>query len=222
MGLSGRVSWLTIDCSCRYFALLLSGDADHLGVLNTGNKAEACNVSAPSTITNSLCESTGRRGIGLYTFASDDTPHAVEDHFRNVTAIGAGPHSVGVLAYVDYYDSLTVNLVDTIASGTAYDVNAATENDTGSANITLSYSDYVTARYGYSPGPTAITDAGENVHTPALFRDPANLDYEEARRSPTVDAGEPQAPHGQDLLGHPRVQGPEPDIGAYEFAEATG
>src|SRR5262249_55412407 len=57
-----------------------------------------------------------------------------------------------------------------------------------------------------------------NQTAPPAFVDRAAGDFREAAGSPTIDAGASDPLDGElDFAGNPRVLGPAPDIGAYEF-----
>ncbi|MEA2445547.1 MAG: hypothetical protein QOJ12_2839, partial [Thermoleophilales bacterium] len=69
-----------------------------------------------------------------------------------------------------------------------------------------------------SVGAGAVTDQGGNVAAGPQFVDPTTGDYRLQADSPMVDAGLTHDLLGPlDLGGLPRVSGPLPDIGAFEF-----
>src|SRR4051812_35308606 len=99
----------------------------------------------------------------------------------------------------------TVELVNTIMSaGTDIELNGGAVAARNSRFATVSGS--------------GLTDDGGNVAAGPRFTDPTVGDYRLQPDSPMVDAGETHDLLGPvDLAGLPRVSGPKPDIGAFEF-----
>jgi hypothetical protein len=99
----------------------------------------------------------------------------------------------------------TVELLNTIVSaGTDIKVNAGAVAARNSRFATV--------------GAGAVTDQGGNIAAGPQFLDPTVGDYRLQPDSPMVDAGATHDLLGPvDLGGLPRVSGPLPDIGAYEF-----
>jgi hypothetical protein len=99
----------------------------------------------------------------------------------------------------------TVELLNTVVSaGTDIKVNAGAVAARNSRFATVS--------------GTAVTDQGGNTAAGPRFRDPTVGDYRLQPDSPLIDAGVTHDLLGPvDLDGLPRLSGPLPDLGAFEF-----
>jgi hypothetical protein len=135
---------------------------------------------------------------------------------ENVTAIGTGAGSIGFEATPGVLlPNSALTLRNSIAHAVGEDVKADVAASpcglppcSGGA-ITIDHSEFVT-----SAG--AVTDGGGNIREAPRFTGPT--DYRPARGSPAIDGGVETANTGTtDLDGNPRIFGPAPDMGAYEF-----
>ena len=138
---------------------------------------------------------------------------------RNVTAIATGSGSIGAGSY--YGETITagtytLDLKNTIVSGESADLVAHSgEGFDGPGNIVVSNSSF---DHPEQKGTGTVTEGSGNQKAAPLFVDAANGDYREAAGSPTIDAGVNDQLGPLDLGGNPEVQGPAPDIGAFEIA----
>jgi hypothetical protein len=106
----------------------------------------------------------------------------------------------------------TATFVNTLARGGFRDIDASSSG----ARCSASYSNF---RSALSPG---VSPGLGNQQSAPLFRDAAAGDLRPAAGSPTIDAGAADALLGAvDPAGCPRTLGAAPDIGAYEFADAS-
>ena len=127
---------------------------------------------------------------------------------RNVTAL-AGGQATGVRCEVEDGE---VTLVNTLIRGGARDLDASSKD----ARCAASHSNF---RVALSPG---VASGPGNQQAAPLFRDAAAGDLRPAAGSPVIDAGTADALlGGADPAGCPRALGGAPDIGAYEFADAS-
>ena len=129
-----------------------------------------------------------------------------------MTAIASGGNSAGIQSR--YNDSIagthTLTLTNSIAEGAS---DLRTEDGSGTGRIVVSNSNFDTTKAATAG---AITGSA-NQTAPPLFVNAASGDFRPAPGSPTIDAGAPGDLGALDLAGNPRVLGPAPDIGAYEF-----
>ena len=140
---------------------------------------------------------------------------------RNVTAIGTGEESHGIL-----FDITTANIYidvkSTIAKGTAMDVEAVSSGSSSASVITLEASDFATAKaVSKNEGTASVTDPGTdgNITEPPLL---AVDQFHELPGSPTVDMGVLDESSGLfDIDGGSRVVGGGPDMGADEILAPT-
>jgi hypothetical protein len=161
-----------------------------------------------------VARGSGARGILAYGFL----PSTIGGLARNLTVLATGPGSVGIRAeYTSIVidGSYTLDLKNSIVNGESSDL-LATKGSSGSGNIAVTNSNFD------DPDATApaTISGGPNQTTPPLFVDAAAGDYREAPGSPTIDAGSTEGIGPLDLAGSPRLLGPAPDIGAFEFVPA--
>jgi hypothetical protein len=129
-------------------------------------------------------------------------------YVENVTAIAHGN-----TAALRAWDPATLRVLNTIARGDTYDVQAESING-GAAKVTLENSNYRSTNT-YTSGAATIGGSHNQGATP-LFASPTN--YHERPGSPTINAGTSSGLAGTlDLSGLPRNLGSAPDIGAFEF-----
>jgi hypothetical protein len=123
---------------------------------------------------------------------------------RNSTLVGESG-SVGFRKDV----AGTVELVNTI-------VSADTDIQVNGGNVSARNSRFATVT------GSGLIDQGGNVSAGPRFADPTVEDFGLQAGSPMIDAGETHDLLGPlDLAGLPRVSGPVPDIGAFEFQHAA-
>ena len=128
---------------------------------------------------------------------------------RNVTAIATGLAATGVRCEVSEGAATVIN---TLVRGGLRDVDASSKD----ARCSASFSNF---RSALSPG---LSLGLGNQQVAPLFRDIAAGDLRPAAGSPVIDAGTADALLGAaDPAGCPRALGAAPDIGAYEFADAS-
>src|SRR5262249_40941771 len=133
---------------------------------------------------------------------------------RNVTAIATGANSIGIQArYLGGAGGHhTLVLGNSIAGGEKFDLRAEdSANGPGVIQVSNSNFDNVSVA-----GSATISGPANQTAPPAFVDAPAG-DYREAPGSPTIDAGTGAGVGALDLAGNPRVLGPAPDIGAFEF-----
>jgi hypothetical protein len=155
-------------------------------------------------------EQTNSLGMESLAISSGTPPSTV----RNVTAIATGPNSVGIQSRYSnlILGSHTLILANSIASGSEFDLRAD-DGLFGPGNIEVSNSNFDKVS---QVGGASISGPA-NQTAPPLFIDAAAGDYREAPGSPTIDAGSAVGIGPLDLAGNPRLLGPAPDIGAFEF-----
>jgi hypothetical protein len=215
----GTVRDLRIHSSAATFyglAVTVSGSAVER-IESTGEAARACAFGAV-TVRDSLCASSA--GVGIEAFNSTPTPSLQETNLFNVTAIASG-EAIGVAA--NEHASVTVNAVNTIASGGTIDVAARSFLPTAPAHVNLSHSNFDEVETeGTEAQITPSTEAGNQSAAP-VFVDEAGGDYREQASSPTRLAGDLGVvlPGELDLAGNPRTTNCAGtvgvDIGAYQF-----
>jgi hypothetical protein len=163
-------------------------------------------------------------GAGATAFANSTAVLA-----RNVTAIAPGTGGVGFDQRCTNWlfsgcngDSLgfvSNSIVDGGPSG--FDVKTNTGSCANTCtnyhtSVSLNASNYDSV--GNCSGCTITTPGPPNNQTAAYkLADPANGDFHELVASPTRDAGHNTGPGFFDPDGNPRVLGPAPDIGAFEY-----
>jgi hypothetical protein len=148
---------------------------------------------------------------------------------RHVTVIGdGGPGSIGLWANAPAgqvnNSAVTLDVRSSIVRGVekSYERSGSTSPHTGTANLTIHYTDYDPAsgqESGPGTGPNTADPTNPNVD-PAFVNAPQG-DVRLAFSSPLIDAGDPAAPAAgepsTDFLGLPRVVNGRTDIGAYEY-----
>jgi hypothetical protein len=162
---------------------------------------------------DSVVRAEGEQSVGLLTVGeSPSSPGSI----RNVTAIATGPKSTGLRVANSGFipgSNYTAFVRNSIISGEEFDLKSSP--GIGPATIDVAYSNFDT--FKAEPG-TSIVQGGGNQAAPPLFLDAPGGDYREAPGSPTIDAGIADQLGPVDYDGNARLQGPAPDIGAFEFA----
>ena len=193
-----------------------SSKGERLQVRDEGSYV-VCYLGDGAVLRNSVCHSTGTSVAVTAGAGSCMTACPISATLRNVTAVSAG--GFGVQAYGGVNNSTTITAINVIAQGTPDDASAYAADATGSATLTLGYSNYATAQ-GIGPGTAAVTPAGSGTNQAAapLFAGLAAGDLHQAPGSPTIDAGTNDADNGtQDVDRSARTEGAATDIGADEF-----
>jgi hypothetical protein len=174
-----------------------------------GEGAAGANAFPGCTIRDSLLQGRGVNSLGMESLG---TTSSTGSTVSNVTAIASGGNSAGIQSR--YSDSIagthTLTLTNSIAEGAS---DLRTEDGNGAGRIVVSNSNFDTTKAATAG---AITGSA-NQSAPPLFVNAASGDFRPAPGSPTIDAGAPGDLGALDLAGNPRVLGPAPDIGAYEF-----
>jgi hypothetical protein len=168
-------------------------------------------------MTDSLCWASGPDAAAAVA-ASETT---VEVSFDNDTLISSGSGGNAVAAEANN-GTLTLNLNNTIARGTATDILAQAGTAT-TANVTASHSNFANVANDGGGGIVNLPTAGSatNQTSEPVFANAAGGNFQELSNSPTVGAGADLSDNGTtDLDGNPReIQG-KTDIGAYELVPA--
>jgi hypothetical protein len=161
-------------------------------------------------VRNSLLLAQGVNSLGMESLGMSGSPGST---VSNVTAIATGADSAGIQSRYSEAaaGSHTLTLTNSIAEG-ASDLRTE-DGPEGAGRIVVSNSNFDSAK---AETAGAITGTA-NQTAPPLFVNAAAGDYRQAPGSPTIDAGAPGDLGALDLAGNPRVLGPAPDIGAYEF-----
>lgn len=208
-----RLSWVHVNAfSASQVISATGGTIDHVTAAGGGADAVGTCVLNGATLTDSLCVATA--GAAVYA-----QPSAEANVIRNVTAVAASQHGIGLQADGTGTGDTKVTASNSIFRGTAYDVQS-TATDSGTAHLTIDHSDFATV---HDDANVTVTTANlHNVRAAPKFTDDRNADFSEAAGSPTINAGSKTGVTGADtdLAGRPRVLGPAPDIGAYEFVPA--
>ncbi|HEX3824109.1 MAG TPA: choice-of-anchor Q domain-containing protein [Mycobacteriales bacterium] len=189
-----------------------------VSVIATTDNGIACELLPSAELTDSLCDASGKDGVGIFTFlpplASGETATAT---LVGDTAVAQGSGGIGIYATTAANDLLDVDATNLIAMGAADGVFLDNGNSgLSGAAMTASHSDLGKtspsgADSGFTLDPTDITTAPK-------FVDPAHGNFQERPTSPTINKGAAESPTDTlDLLGHPRTIGPAPDMGAYEL-----
>jgi hypothetical protein len=176
-----------------------------------GEGAAGANVFPNCTVLDSLLLARGTSSIGMESLSPN--PGSTVSTVSNVTAIASGENSAGIQSRYNasMSGSHTLTLTNSIAEGAS---DLRTEDGSGGpGRISVSNSNFDSAK---AETEGAITGSA-NQTSPPLFVNASSGDYRPAPGSPTIDAGAPGLLGALDLAGNPRVLGPAPDIGAYEF-----
>jgi hypothetical protein len=173
-------------------------------------------------VRDSLLQAEGTHATGLLSNGEQDTAAA-----RNLTVIVRGTESIGASSEGAPSDSggKPVHLLDlknsiVRAEGTDLVSNFFHLSIMGGSpleavgDIAVANSNFATAKLETE---STVTEGPGNQTAAPIFVDAELGDYTEAAASPTVDAGVVDRLGPLDLAGRQRVQGPAPDIGAYEF-----
>jgi hypothetical protein len=186
-----------------------------------------CTAAPGSLIRDSVCWVTSAlplQGAGLEAYSG--APGAATVTIRNVTAIDTAGTAAGLKIQVFHPTAdLTVNATNVIADTTVGpDVNSLVNPCcvTATGRIALDHSNYDSE---LENGTITITDPGSGTNQTAEpdFVDAGAGDFRQAATSTgTIDRGVAGVVNGVglgafDLDGLGRLQGPNPDIGAYEF-----
>jgi hypothetical protein len=165
-------------------------------------------VAFPScTVRNSLLQARGANALGMESLGTLGSTGGI---VSNVTAIASGENSAGIQSRATG-GTHTLTLANSIAEGAS---DLRTEDSVeGPGRIVVSNSNFDSAK---AETEGAIGGTANQAAAP-LFVAAASGDYRPAPGSPTIDAGAPGDLGALDLAGNPRLLGPAPDIGAYEF-----
>jgi hypothetical protein len=181
---------------------------DLLLASDTGDGAKIVATPAGTLLRDSVVRTNGA-GAGTAALKLRESGGAGYAMLRNVTALAPSLLGTGVRCEVS---GGTATLVNTLARGGFRDVDASSKG----ASCSVSFSNFCST---LSPGVSA--GLGNQQGAP-LFRDAAVGDVRPAAGSPTIDAGTADVLlGGADPAGCPRTLGAAPDIGAYEFADAS-
>lgn len=166
---------------------------------------------------DTVCRSTKPTGTawGVSLFVLGDVNYV--SRLRNVTAYAGGTGGYGIRVEAANGADIDVDGRSVIASGGLADVFLGADG-TSSVDVALATSNYSTSS-AQGPGPKTITgpNVAGNQSAEPLFTSPATGDLSQLPGSPTIDAGSLDLASGtRDATGAPRVDGPAPDIGAYE------
>jgi PKD domain len=147
---------------------------------------------------------------------------------RHLTVLGdGGAGSIGLWADAPSNTTaatVTLDVRSSIVRGfeKSYERSGSTSPQTGTANLSIHYTDYDPAT-GVDSGPGTGPAASDptNLNTDPLFVDATHSDFRPAGGSPLIDAGDPAAlASGEpdtDFAGRPRVVNGRTDIGALEY-----
>ncbi len=214
-GSGSRVSYLDIRNTEQFGSGLGCGgnvSVDRVRVSVAAKYSNGLVASEGCAVRDSLLLASGEGSTALLGASASGGGSAL---IRNVTAIATGSESVGIRSS---YNSIigpgafTLSVKNSIAGGAEADL-VATQGIEGPGNIVVANSNFDTQK---ESGTAKVTDAGANQKAAPIFVDAELGDYTEAPASPTVDAGVVDQLGPLDLAGRKRVQGPAPDIGAYE------
>jgi hypothetical protein len=189
------------------------GTVDGISVLSSASSDGACAVFG--ILTNSLCVTTGASDTAVEVESTATTPVTL----RGVTAEATGAGGIGLLAHADGPGAdVTISVTNSIVHGNGTDVEARTDGSGQTAAVTLTHSDYSTSSVN-GDGTQSVTNDPSVTEVAPKFVDAAHQNYQQKRGSPTIDTGKRDPAGDTDLLGHSRLLGAEPDMGAYEFLE---
>jgi hypothetical protein len=182
----------------------------------SGAGAVACEPS--QAITDSVCWSSGSNGIATSLGETSNATTAL----RNDTLIASGSGGEALVARAKLSAAITVNLINTIARGAAFDIAAATKTGKPAVVIDAEHSDYASVHEeAGGQGTISVTAPGTaaNQTGAPVFVDEATGDFREsASSSATLGTGLDSPLNGTtDLEGAPRELFGATDIGAYQF-----
>lgn len=189
------------------------GEVNRVSVDHNGSfLSVACQMVTEATINDSVCLARNNGGIGLaFSLFGGDTTNSI----RNVTAASVQSHGIAVFSGGG---TQTLNVKNTIAVGAPTDIHTGASGG-GAAVVSATNSNYATVVEGGGGSVTPIDTAGNQSADP-IFASFAAGDLQQADGSPTIDAGA-DGVSALDLDGQGRVQGPLPDIGAFEYDQVA-
>ena len=181
----------------------------------------ACHLGFRSVLRDSACISSGKQGVGAGQQAGTNPFPGNTRLLRNVTAIGTGPESIGLLFDISGGE-VQVDAKSTIAQGTAVDVEAIGSEPEGIVLVFLEASSFTTTRTEVRDDGIALVGkpgSGENITEPPLL---AADGFHQLPGSPTIDKGIVGELSGSlDIDRNARVVRERPDIGADEMLIPT-
>jgi hypothetical protein len=187
---------------------------DRIRATTTGDNAIALSQREDCSVRDSLLIAEGANANALRGSSEIDGA-TTTGLVRNVTAVASGP---GAVAITSEYDELIQpgtfrhDLRNVIAAGTGADLLARSIY-TGKAEVHVFNSNFDVVEE--LKGSTI--EGALNQASAPIFANAAAGDYRQAAGSPTIDAGSTDLIGPLDLDGNPRIEGPAPDIGAFEF-----
>ncbi len=207
-----------------------AGTAERVAV-HTSTGLSACSPAANSLIRDSTCWNTTATGSAIELSLGCGAPCSDSGRLRNVTAVGAGAGSAGILLDAGAGPAqLTLTAKNVITQGGVADVRAVTTDSGASSSITLDHSNYETIDSDGVPGNENVTDpgSGTNQISPPLFANAAAGNFHQLAGSPTIDRGANDFLNGaEDIDGNARVLDGNDDcqavtdIGGDEFVDPT-
>jgi hypothetical protein len=184
---------------------------------NDGNGCELLN----GTIRDSICVTTAptaRFGLTV----NPSTAASYSPVLRNVTVLGRGPTSSGIMIFGDSTTTVTLDARSVIARGNNYDVIASDAPGASVSTVNLTHSNFANV---LTSGDGSVTSSSANSNQTAdpVFVDPLALNFHQAAGSPTIDAGVTDGLSGlADVDGEARTGGSAADIGADEVIPPAG
>ena len=192
--------------------------AERLVVKSSKEQGIACQMGFRSVLRDSVCIAEGTRAAAAGQRVGTNPFPMNTRTLRNVTAIGIGPESKGISFDISGGE-VFVDVMATIAQGTATDVEAIGAEPAGGSTITLSASDYTTTSAVPKDGGVALVTAPGtegNITAPPLL---AGDLFHQLPGSPTINSGLVDDWSGSaDVDGDARIFEGQPDIGADETA----
>jgi hypothetical protein len=184
---------------------------ERVRTMGIGEGASGAVVSPGCAVRDSLLRAQGTNSLGMESLGKAGSTGST---VRNVTAIASGESSAGIQSRYSGPPggTHTLTLTNSIAEGAS---DLRTEDSVeGTGRIVVSSSNFDSAK----AETEGAIGGSANQTAPPLFVAPG--DFRPAPGSPTIDAGAPGELGALDLAGNPRVLGPAPDIGAFEFVPA--
>lgn len=183
-------------------------------IASSASSGDAVEPSATDKLLDTVADATGTSGSGVAAAATSGGVVTL----RNVTAY-APDGGVGVRADTSGCSAtaLTMSLVNVIVDGTRADLDGVDPCAVGGViNFEVDYSSYLPSGSLFTQN---VTVAGSHDITQRpTFVNAAAYGFAEKKGSPTIDEGNNDPTDGAlDPDGRPRLLGPRPDIGAYEF-----